>query len=160
MQQWKPNTTVAAVVERDGRFLLVEETTREGVRLNQPAGHLERGESLAQAVAREALEETAWEVEPLAVVGIYMARYRHPASDIDVTYLRFAFACRALAHRAARALDEGIVRALWLDVDEIRARRDEHRSPFVMSTIDDYLAGRRYALALIHTDPGCLSPHA
>ncbi|MBN9461112.1 MAG: NUDIX hydrolase [Burkholderiales bacterium] len=157
MHHWKPNTTVAAVIECDGRFLLVEEITHEGLRLNQPAGHLDPGESLLQAVAREALEETAWEVEPVAGVGVYMARYRHPASGTDVTYLRFAFACRALAHRPARALDEGIVRALWLDADEVRARRDEHRSPFVMRTIDDYLAGKRFALELIHTDPSCLS---
>jgi len=156
MTYWKPNTTVAAVIERDGRFLLVEETTREGVRINQPAGHLDPGESLLQAVAREALEETAWEVEPVAGIGIYMARYQHADSATDVTYLRFAFACRALSHRPSRPLDRGILRAMWLDVDEVRARRGEHRSPLVMQTIDDYLAGKRFALELIHTHPNCL----
>ncbi|MBX3591321.1 MAG: NUDIX hydrolase [Burkholderiaceae bacterium] len=157
MSYWKPNTTVAAVIERDGRFLMVEETTREGARINQPAGHLDPGESLLQAVAREALEETAWRVEPVAGVGIYMARYRHEASGTDVTYLRFAFACRALAEQPGRALDDGILRALWLDADEIRACRDVHRSPLVMQTVDDYLAGKRFALDLIHTNPNCLS---
>ncbi len=159
MNYWKPNTTVAAVVERDGRFLMVEENTRDGVRINQPAGHLDPGESLAQAVAREALEETAWEVEPLAGVGIYMARYLHEASGTDVTYLRFAFACRPLAHQATRPLDRGILRALWLGPDEIRACRAVHRSPFVMQAVDDYLAGRRFALDLIRTDPNCLHVH-
>lgn len=159
MSYWTPNTTVAAVVERDGRFLMVEESTREGVRINQPAGHLDPGESLLQAVAREALEETAWEVEPMAGVGIYMARYQHAASATDVTYLRFAFSCRALAHQPARPLDRGILHAGWLDLAEIRARRDEHRSPLVMQTIDDYLAGKRFALDLIHTNPNCLHLH-
>lgn len=158
MSIWKPNTTVAAVIEREGRFLLVEEVTPEGVRINQPAGHLDPGESLLQAVAREALEETAWRVEPLAGVGIYMARYRHAASGTDVTYLRFAFVCRALSEQPGRALDDGILRALWLDAGQVRACRDRHRSPLVMQTIDDYLAGRRFPLELIHTHPSCLDP--
>ncbi len=160
MSPWKPNTTVAAVVERDGRFLMVEELTRDGLRINQPAGHLDFGESLLQAVVREALEETAWEVEPLAGVGIYMARSRHEGSGTDVTYLRFAFACRALSQQAGRVLDHGIVRSLWLDAAEVRARRNAHRSPLVMQTIDDYLAGKRFALDLIHTHPSCLDPNA
>lgn len=157
---WRPNTTVAAVIERDGRFLLVEEHTREGVRINQPAGHLDPGESLLQAVAREAIEETAWEVEPVAGVGIYMARYEHAASGTDVTYLRFAFECRAIAHHPQRRLDHGILRVVWLDADEVRERRAAHRSPLVMQTIDDYLAGKRFALDLIHTHPSCLHPNA
>ena len=159
MSYWKPNTTVAAVIERDGRFLLVEEATPEGVRINQPAGHLDPGESLLQAVAREALEETAWEVEPVAGVGIYMSRYQHAASGTDVTYLRFAFACRARAHQPTRPLDHGIVRAIWLDADAVRACRELHRSPLVMQTIDDYVAGKRFALDLIHTNPNCLYDH-
>ena len=96
MDYWKPNATVAAVVEQDGRFLMVEETTREGLRLNQPSGHLDPGETLAQAVVREALEETAHHVEPIACVGVYMSRYRYEPTDTDVTYLRFAFACRVI----------------------------------------------------------------
>jgi 8-oxo-dGTP pyrophosphatase MutT (NUDIX family) len=156
MDLWKPSVTVAAVVERDGRYLMVEEHTRDGLRLNQPAGHLDPGESLAQAVAREALEETAHRVRPRACVGAYLARYRHLADGTDVTYLRFAFDCEALEAVPGRALDEGIVRALWLSADEIRARRAEHRSPLVMQTIDDHAAGRRFALDFLHTHPDCL----
>ncbi len=159
MEYWKPSVTVAAVVERDGRFLLVEEQTREGLRLNQPAGHLDPGESLLQAVSREALEETAHHVEPVACVGVYMSRSLSESSGTDVTYLRFAFACRALAHDAGRALDAGIVRAIWLTANEIRSRSDMHRSPFVMRTVDDYLAGRRYPLELICTDPSSVYTH-
>ena len=121
MDVWKPSTTVAAVVERDGRFLMVRERTRDGIRLNQPAGHLDPGESLVQAATRETLEETAWRVEPLAVVGVYLSRFTHPEPATDVTYLRFAFACRALAHEPARALDDGIVEAIWMGADEVRA---------------------------------------
>ena len=155
-EYWKPNATVAAVVEHDGRFLMVEEMTRSGLRLNQPAGHLDPGESLLQAVAREALEETAHRVEPSSCVGVYMSRYQDEA--IDVTYLRFAFECRLLGVED-RPLDEGIVRALWLTPDEIRARVGAHRSPFVMKVVDDYLAGRRFPLALISTHPSCIYGH-
>lgn len=156
MQVWKPSTTVAAVVERDGRFLMVREHTREGIRLNQPAGHLDPGESLAQAVAREALEETAWTVEPAALVGVYMSRFRHPESSTDVTYLRFAFDCRASRHDPERELDDGIVEAVWMSADEIRAARPVHRSLLVQRTLDDYLAGHRIALDRLYTHPGCL----
>jgi 8-oxo-dGTP pyrophosphatase MutT (NUDIX family) len=156
MRYWKPSVTVAAVVERDGRFLLVEEQTREGLRLNQPAGHLDPGESLLQAVSREALEETAHHVEPVACVGVYMSRYLSESSATDVTYLRFAFACRPIAHDSGRALDTGIERALWLTADEIRSRRDMHRSACVMQTVDDYLAGKRYPLELIVTHPNSI----
>lgn len=156
MSNWKPSTTVAAVVERDGRFLIVEEETPDGLRLNQPAGHLDPGESLPQAVAREALEETACRVEPEALVGVYMTRFQRPALGLDVSYLRFAFACRFLAEEPGRVLDTGIVRALWLSADELRAASGRHRSPLVMRTVDDWLAGRRFPLELIHTDPSCL----
>jgi 8-oxo-dGTP pyrophosphatase MutT (NUDIX family) len=153
---WKPSTTVAAVVEREGRFLVVEENTVDGLRLNQPAGHLDPGESLLTAVAREALEETACRVEPEALIGIYMTRFLRPDHGIDVVYLRFAFACRWLGDEPWRALDAGIERAVWMSADELRAAGDRHRSPLVMRSVDDYLAGRRYPLALIHTDPSCL----
>ena len=156
MNYWKPSVTVAAVVERNGRFLMVEEETAEGLRLNQPAGHLDPGESLAQAVIREALEETAHHVEPAACVGVYMSRYRSEATDTDVTYLRFAFACRLVAEDSERRLDAGIVRALWLDADAIRARREMHRSPLVMRTVDDYLGGKRYPLEMVFTHPSCI----
>ncbi|MDH4285009.1 MAG: NUDIX hydrolase, partial [Gallionellaceae bacterium] len=114
---WKPNVTVAAIIEQDGRFLLVEEHTSLGIRFNQPAGHLEADESLLTAVAREALEETAYEFEPQHLVGIY----RWPAPQSDITYLRFAFAGRALTHHPERALDEGIIRAVWMTPQEISA---------------------------------------
>lgn len=156
MNYWKPSVTVAAVVEQDGRFLLVEEETREGLRLNQPAGHLDPGESLTQAVVREALEETAHHVEPVSFLGTYMSRYRSERTGVDVTYLRFAFVCRVVMHDAERALDVGIVRALWLDTDAVRRRADMHRSPLVMRTIDDYLVGRRYPLEAIFTHPSCV----
>ena len=156
MDLWKPSVTVAAVVEREGRYLMVEEHTRDGLRLNQPAGHLDPGESLAQAVAREAFEETAHRVRPCACVGVYLARYRHPADGTDVSYLRFAFDCEVLDVAPGQALDDGIVRALWLSADEIRARSAEHRSPLVMQTVDDHAAGRRFDLDFLFTHPDCL----
>jgi phosphatase NudJ len=156
MSIWKPSVTVAAVVERDARFLLVEEHTRDGLRLNQPAGHLDPGESLLQAVGRETLEETAHRVDPSACVGIYMSRYVSQADGTDVTYMRFAFVCDLLGEEPGRALDDGIVRTLWLSADEVRERSAMHRSPLVMRTIDDYCAGRRYPLDMIFTHPSCL----
>lgn len=157
MSLWKPNTTVAAVVERDGRFLLVEEQTVDGLRLNQPAGHLDAGESLLQAVARETLEETACRVEPESLVGIYMTRFLRPAHGIDVSYLRFTFACRLVGEEPDRALDDGIVGIVWMSADDLRAASGRHRSPLVMRSVDDYLAGRRFPLDLIHTDPSSLT---
>ena len=146
-QQWKPNVTVAAVIERDGSFLLVEEQTAEGILYNQPAGHLEAGESLLDAVVRETLEESAWHFTPTALVGVY--QYHQAASGI--TYLRFAFSGDLTDQVAGRKLDTGIVRALWVPVAEIRASRAKHRSPLLMQCVDDYLAGRRYPLELLHT---------
>ena len=156
MDYWKPNATVAAVVERDGRFLMIEEKTREGLKLNQPAGHLDPGETLAQAVERETLEETAYIVTAMAGTGIYMSRYTHQESGADVTYLRFAFACRPVMQDKERPLDRGIVRVLWLSPEEIRARTDMHRSPVVMRTIDDYVRGKRFPLDLIYTHASCV----
>lgn len=142
---WKPNVTVAAVVERDGRFLLVEESADGSLVLNQPAGHLDEGESLIDAVVRETLEETAWHVRPEALLGVY--RWPHPAKQI--TYLRFAFIAQALREEPNATLDTGIERAVWLSPDEIRRERHRHRSPQVQQCIDDYLAGQRYSLNLI-----------
>lgn len=140
-----PAVTVASIVERGGRFLLVEEETRFGLKLNQPAGHLECRESLPAAAARETLEETAWAVVPTALVGIY----RWDALDNGATFVRFAFAAEARTHDPSRTLDEGIVQALWLTYDEIVARRADLRNPLVLRCIDDYLAGRRLPLDLV-----------
>ena len=142
---WKPNTTVAALIEREGRFLLVEEETDDGIRINQPAGHLDEGESLVAACTREALEETAWHFHPQALVGIY----QWPRPQGDLTYLRFAFAGELGAHEPGRLLDEGILRALWMTPAEIAASREHHRSPLVLQCVEDWLNGRRYPLDLI-----------
>jgi 8-oxo-dGTP pyrophosphatase MutT (NUDIX family) len=142
---WKPHVVVAALVEKDGRFLLVEEETDEGVRINQPAGHLDPGESLENAVIRETLEETACHVEPTALLGIY--HWHQPENDR--TYLRFAFCAQHIGHEPGRALDAGILRALWLTPEEIRAESARHRSPLVLRCLEDYLAGRRYPLDLL-----------
>jgi 8-oxo-dGTP pyrophosphatase MutT (NUDIX family) len=141
----RPAVTVATIVERDGRFLFVEEMTRSGLRLNQPAGHLEAAEALADAAARETLEETRYRVRPSAVVGIY----RWQAADTGATFVRFAFAADVLGHEPDRALDEGIVRAIWLTYDELVAKRALHRSPLVLRCVDDWRAGRRLPLATI-----------
>jgi 8-oxo-dGTP pyrophosphatase MutT (NUDIX family) len=142
---WKPDVTVAAVIEQDGKFLLVEEETSQGTRFNQPAGHWERHETLAAACARETLEETAYAFEPQHLTGIY----RWYAELADVTYLRFAFCGRLRGHHAERKLDSGIIRAVWLTLDEIRATQARHRSPLILRCVEDYLAGYRYPLDLI-----------
>jgi 8-oxo-dGTP pyrophosphatase MutT (NUDIX family) len=141
---------VAAVIERDGRFLLIEEETSDGIRLNQPAGHLDPHESLQEAVVREVLEETAHDFVPEALVGMYMSTYRSARLDVDVTYLRFAF-CGKAGKEYDRPLDEGILRTMWLTRDEIAACRERHRSPLLLTCIDDYLAGQRAPLSLVHT---------
>lgn len=159
-ERWKPSVTVAAIIEREGRFLLVEEHTPEGLRLNNPAGHLDPGETPAAGCAREALEETAHHFTPEALVGVYLSRFRRPSTGEDITYLRFAF-CGALgAFEAQRALDAGIVRTVWLSADEVRASVARHRSPLVLRCMEDYLAGQRYPLSLIHTDPSVLHASA
>jgi len=142
---WKPNVTVAALAERDGRFLLVEEETEDGIRINQPAGHLDAGESLVAACAREALEETAWRFRPTALVGIY----QWPRPRRDITYLRFAFAGDLGEEVVGRALDQGILRAIWLTPAEIEASRARHRSPLIWQCVQDWLSGCRYPLDLI-----------
>ncbi|WP_017776997.1 NUDIX hydrolase [Paraburkholderia kururiensis] len=147
---WAPHVTVAAIVERGGRFLLVEEHTSQGLRLNQPAGHLEAGESLVDAVIRETLEETAHLFVPQALVGVYMTHFGQP-HESGATYLRFTFCGTAGEALADRALDADIVRTLWMSADELRAAGERHRTPLVMRCIDDYLAGRRVPLDFVHT---------
>lgn len=151
--RWSAKVTVAAIIEQGGRYLLVEEQTPEGLRLNNPAGHLDPGESLAQAAAREALEETAHPFTPTHLVGIYLARMVRERTGEDVSYLRVAFAGTVGAPDAGRALDTGIVRTLWLTPAEIEAQRDRHRSPLVARCIADHAAGRRFPLDLLGTDP-------
>jgi 8-oxo-dGTP pyrophosphatase MutT (NUDIX family) len=150
--RWKPSVTVAAIIEKDGRFLLIEEETVEGLRLNTPAGHLDPGESPAQGCAREALEETAHPFTPTALVGLYLARFQRAATGEDVTYLRFAFCGEAGEPVAGQALDTGIVRTVWMTLDEVRASAARHRSPLVMRSIEDYVAGRRLPLDTVYTD--------
>ena len=157
-ERWKPSVTVAAIIERDGRFLIVEEQTPEWLRLNNPAGHLDPGESPQQGVVREALEETARAFTPDRLLGVYLSRFQRPAAGEDVTFLRFAFGGSVGEADPARALDTGIVRTLWMTLDELRASRERHRSPLVLACIEDFLAGRRYPLSLIHVDSSLYAP--
>jgi 8-oxo-dGTP pyrophosphatase MutT (NUDIX family) len=144
-KQWMPHATVAAIVERDGKFLLVEESTDRGNRFNQPAGHLEDNESLLQAVVRETLEETAYQFEPQALLGIYHWKHEHN----DTTYLRFAYIGSVSNHQPLLALDEGIIRAVWMTIDEIRSKHLMLRSPQVLSCIEDYLHGQKFPLSVV-----------
>lgn len=148
-RRWKPNVTVAAVIERDGRYLLVEERASDGrLVLNNPAGHLEPGESLLEAVVREVLEETARRFAPSHLLGVRLAPARAPEAP---TYLRFAFVGTVSEAEPGRALDPGIVRALWLTPEEIAAQRARHRSALLQRSIDDHRAGRRYPLELLNS---------
>jgi 8-oxo-dGTP pyrophosphatase MutT (NUDIX family) len=158
--RWKPSVTVAAIIEREGRFLLVEEHTPEGLRLNNPAGHLDPGESLQQGCARETLEETAHLFEPTALVGIYLSRFQpvRAQGTEDITYLRFAFCGTLGALQAGRSLDTGIVRTLWLSPDEVRQSAARHRSPLVVQCMEDYLLGQRFPLELLHTHASVTEP--
>ena len=183
-ERWKPSVTVAAIIERrvdgESQFLLVEEHTPEGLKLNNPAGHLDPEESPQQGVVREVLEETACVFTPDRLVGVYLSRFQRPAMmespgfatprggaagleaarrpAEDVTFLRFAFGGSVGAPDPARTLDEGIVRTLWMTLPELRASRARHRSPHVLGCIADYLNGRRYSLDTITTDATVYSP--
>ena len=154
--RWKPNVTVAALIEREGRFLLVEEETSDGLKLNNPAGHLDPGESPEQACAREVLEETAHDFVPTALVGVYLNRFVKTRTGDDLTYLRFAFAGTLGTHHSWRTLDTGILRTVWMTPDEIRACPERHRSPLLLACLEDYLAGQRHPLTLVHTDPSVM----
>jgi 8-oxo-dGTP pyrophosphatase MutT (NUDIX family) len=140
--RWNPEVTVAAVVERDGRFLFVEERIAGRLVLNQPAGHLEDGETLVEAVIRETREETAWRLRPQALVGTYL--WRNPLDGR--TCLRFAFCGDVDDHRPGQALDTGIVRALWLTHEQLLAQSARVRSPLVPRCLEDYLLGKRQPL--------------
>jgi 8-oxo-dGTP pyrophosphatase MutT (NUDIX family) len=150
--RWKTSVTVAAIVEREGRYLLVEEQTAEGLRLNNPAGHLDPGESPLQAVVREALEETARTFTPRALVGVYLSRVQHRDPPSDITYVRIAFCGDVSEPLPGRALDAEIVRTLWMTPEALRANAARHRSPLLMRCVDDHRAGQRYPLELVVTD--------
>lgn len=160
--RWKPSATVAAIIEQNGKFLLVEEHTPEGLRLNNPAGHLDEGESLVDGCAREALEETMHVFTPTHLLGVYLSRFQRPAHEEqafeDITYLRFAFCGTLGALQAGLSLDSGIVRTVWLSPDELRASAGRHRSPLILQCMEDYLRGQRYPLSLIHTDASVINP--
>jgi 8-oxo-dGTP pyrophosphatase MutT (NUDIX family) len=141
----KPDLTVAAIVERDGQYLLVEERIGNRMLFNQPAGHVEPGEQIVDAVVREALEETAWSFEPEALVGIYF--WEQP--ERNRSYLRFAFCGTVSDHDAHRVLDRGIERAVWMTREQIVMRSARLRTPMVLRCIDDYIAGRRYPIEVI-----------
>jgi 8-oxo-dGTP pyrophosphatase MutT (NUDIX family) len=147
---WKPAVVVAAVIEKDGRFLLVEENTPEGIRYNQPAGHLDPGETLVQAVVRETLEETAHDFTPTGLLGMYLMRFETAEGSEVRTYLRFAFV-GDLGRQHDRPLDNDILRTVWMTVDEIKSCRDRHRSPLLMQCVEDYLQGRRAPLSMVST---------
>ena len=144
---------MAAIIEQGGRFLLVEEETSEGLKLNNAAGHLEPGESPAEGCAREALEETAYAFQPTELLGIYLSQVQRASTGEDISYLRFAFRGRLGAHHPEQPLDTGIVRTLWMTPEEIRACVPRHRSPLLVRCMEDYLAGIAYPLSAIYTDP-------
>ncbi|SEL29043.1 ADP-ribose pyrophosphatase YjhB, NUDIX family [Roseateles sp. YR242] len=157
-ERFKPSVTVAAVIERDGRYLLVEEQTSEGLLLNNPAGHLEQGESPVEGVIREVLEETARDFTATAWLGMYMSRFLRPARGQDVTYVRVAFVGDVGEQIPGRAFDAPIQRTLWMTLEEVRACRDRHRSPLVLQCIEDHAAGRRLPLDALYTHPSLYEP--
>ncbi len=146
---FKPEITVASVIEKDGRFLMVEEETEYGVTLNQPAGHLEADESLLDAAVRETLEETAYRMVPDGLVGVYLLQYTLEKGE-KVSFLRFAFSGKAVS-KSDRPLDTDILRAIWMTYDEILASRHRHRSKLVLQSVEDYLKGQKTPLSLLST---------
>lgn len=142
---WKPHATVAAVIERDDTFLMVEELIDGETVINQPAGHLDDDESLIEAVIREVQEETAWTFKPAGVLGIY--RWRHPTKGH--THMRTTFFGEATDHNPNQPLDSPIIKAQWYTLDQLR-NNEKLRSPMVLRCIDDYLNGQRHPLALLH----------
>jgi 8-oxo-dGTP pyrophosphatase MutT (NUDIX family) len=153
--RFAPSVTVAGIIERAGRYLLVEEHTVEGLKLNNPAGHLEQGESPFEAVCREVFEETACHFEPTHFLGVYLARFvrQTPQAETqDITYLRLAYAGRVGPQDASCALDQGIVRTLWMTRDEVAQNLPRLRSPLVLRCIDDHAAGVRWPLGAVQDD--------
>jgi len=142
---WKPNVTVASIVELDGKFLMVEEESPSGPVLNQPAGHLELNESMEGAVVRETLEETGYRFTPEAIVGSYLWHN----GDNETTYYRTTYLGTVCDKAIATELDEGIIRALWMTHDEVLANKDRLRSPVILESLNDYLMGKKYPLDII-----------
>ena len=159
-ERWKPSVTVAAVIEKDGRYLMIEEMTRDGLRINTPAGGLEPGESPIEGAMREALEETACHFTPQALLGVYLARNPDSERGPGVTYIRFAFCGTASDPVPGQALDSPVVRTLWMTADEVAAARDRLRGPLVLQCIEDHRAGRRLPLEAVYTHPSVASPDA
>ena len=156
--RWKPSATVASVVEHNGRFLLVEEHTPDGLKLNNPAGHLDPGESPVDRCVRATLDETTYTFTPTALVGVYLSRQQRRSTGTDTTYLRFAFCGTVGEADPTRTGDRGIVRTVWMTEAQIRACPERHRSPLLLRCLDDYLAGKRYPLDLITTDASVFTP--
>jgi len=146
-ERWLPHVSVAAIIERDHKFLLVEERKEGKLMLNQPAGHWENNETLMEAVVRETLEETTWHFRPTYLVGIY--QWQHPKNQ-ELTYLRFAFAGNLLTQDPTRSLDEGIENTVWYSKKEILDSVDRHRSPQLIKCVEDYLNGKQYPLECIN----------
>lgn len=144
--RFKPNVTVAAVIADGDKYLVVEEESNERLVINQPAGHLEKDESLIQAIRREVIEETAYEFIPESIVGIYM----YPNSTAEITYMRVCFTGVFGQHHPEQKLDDGIIRAIWMSRDELQTNPERLRSPMVIQCIDDYLAGKRYPLDMLY----------
>ncbi|HMN57891.1 MAG TPA: NUDIX hydrolase [Ottowia sp.] len=153
--RWRPRVTVAAVIEQDGRYLLVEENTADGLRLNTPAGHLEPGESPQDGAVREALEETARVFTPSALLGVYLAA-SPDAQGQPTTWLRITYCGTAGEPQPGRALDAGIVRTLWLTPEELRASAVRHRSPLVLRCVEDHLRGQRFGLDAVQAHASAL----
>lgn len=142
---WAPHVTVATIIERDNRYLMVYEDSDGKKVYNQPAGHLEPDETLCEAAIRETLEETGWEIRLTGIVGVNL--YTAPSNGI--TYFRTTFIGEALRHDQNRPLDTGIIEAVWLTYEEILERKDQLRSPMTLQIIEDYRAGRRFPLSVI-----------
>ena len=153
--RWRPRVTVAAVIEQDGRYLLVEENTADGLRLNTPAGHLEPGESPQDGAVREALEETARVFTPSALLGVYLAA-SPDAEGQPTTWLRITYCGTAGEPQPGRALDAGIVRTVWLTPEELRASQARHRSPLVLRCVEDHLRGQRFGLDAVQAHASAL----
>lgn len=145
-RSWQPHITVAAIVERNGRFLLIEEEADDDVVINQPAGHWEEGETFAEAAVRECFEETGWKIEITGLVGVY--EYQPPGSDH--AYVRFAFSAKPIAHDASQPLDAGIRRWFWMDQNELRMEVYRHRSPMVQQCLEDYWTVKRWPLSVVN----------